>query len=222
MSAAARRRLLGALGAGPIAALAGCIGLPEAPAHVYYELEDAGPVAAPAAASRTPARDAHTLRVSGAAASAFLDGTGLAYSRAPGARAYYQLASWSERPAVRIARLLERRLASTGAFGHVASAGAPVRADWLLELRLEQFFHDDVSPPGMARIELAAELIDWRARRAIGQRRFAHSEPLADESAAQAAAAFNRALARLLDELQGWAIALAEASQRPGVAPAGS
>lgn len=220
MSAAARRRLLGALGAGPIAALAGCIGLPEAPAHVYYELEDAGPV--PAAAPHMPVRGARTLRVSGAAASAFLDGTGLVYSRAPGARAYYQLASWSERPAVRIARLLERRLAATGAFGDVASAGAPVRAEWLLELQLEQFFHDDVAPPGAARIELAAELIDWSARRPIGRRRFTHGEPLAGESAAHAVAAFNRALARLLDELQAWTTALAAASQRPEGAPAGS
>ncbi|MCL4184225.1 MAG: membrane integrity-associated transporter subunit PqiC [Burkholderiaceae bacterium] len=221
MSRAARRRLLGALGAGPLAAtLTGCIGLPEVPAHVHYELEDAGRIAA--APARVPARDARTLRISGAAASAFLDGTGLAYSRAPGARAYYRLASWSERPAVRIARLLERRLASAGAFGDVASAGTPVRTDWLLELQLEQFFHDDVSPPGSARIELAAELIDWTARRVTGRRRFAHSEPLAGESAAQAVAAFNRALARLLDELQAWTIALAAASQQPGRAPAGS
>lgn len=218
---AARRRLLAALGAAPLAAmLAGCAGLRETRAHVYYELEDPG--RAPAVAARASARDGRTLLVAGSAAGAFVDGTGLAYSRAPGARAYYQLASWSERPAERIARLLERRLAASGAFADVASAGAPLLPDWLLELQLEQFFHDDVSPPGDARIELAAELIDWRARRAIARHRFTQSEPLAAESAAQAVAAFNRALARLLDELQAWTIALAAASQRPGAAAVGS
>jgi ABC-type uncharacterized transport system auxiliary subunit len=88
-----------------------------------------------------------------------------------------------------------------------------VRGDWLLELQLEQMFHDDVSPPGVARIEVSAELLDWAGRRAIGRRRFVQQEPLAGESAVQAVAAFNRALARLLDEVQAWV--LAQAARTP-------
>lgn len=198
-----RRRLLGVLGALPAASvLGGCIGLGEAPAHVFYELEDHGPARPVAAAARSP----RTLLVSGVAASAFDDGTGIAYSRAPGARAYYQLASWTERPAGRIARLLVRRLADSGAFEDVASASAAVRGDWLLELQLEQLLHDDLSPPGVARIELVAELVDRAERRAIGRRRFVQQEPLAGETSAQAVAAFNRALTRLLDEVRDWVL----------------
>ncbi len=206
MSSSLRRRLIGALGATPVAAaLPACIGLREAPAHIHYRLDDHAVAQRAAGGTRNP----RTLLVAGVAASAFDDGTGIAFSRAPGARAHYQFASWSERPAGRIARLLVNRLAASEAFGDVASATAAVRGDWLLELQLEQMFHDDVSPPGVARIEVSAELLDWAGRRAIGRRRFVQQEPLAGESAVQAVAAFNRALARLLDEVQAWVLAQA-------------
>ena len=210
MSNRLRRRLIGALGATPVAAaLPACIGLREAPAHIHYRLDDHAVAQRAAGGTRNP----RTLLVAGVAASAFDDGTGIAFSRAPGARAHYQFASWSERPAGRIARLLVNRLAASEAFGDVASATAAVRGDWLLELQLEQMFHDDVSPPGVARIEVSAELLDWAGRRAIGRRRFVQQEPLAGESAVQAVAAFNRALARLLDEVQAWV--LAQAARTP-------
>jgi ABC-type uncharacterized transport system auxiliary subunit len=215
VSGALRRQLVVALGAAPLASvLPGCVGLGEAPAHVYYELDDIAAASRPAQAAgdRTGAgaARARTLLVAGNAASAFYDSTGLAYSRSAGARAHYQLASWTERPAGRIARLLERRLAASGAFADVASATAAVRGDWLLELQLEQLYHDDSTPPGVARIELTAELTDWVARRTIGRRRFAKAEPLASESAAQAVAAFERALGRLLDDAQRWVLAQAD------------
>lgn len=218
MRAALRRRLLGMFAATPIASgLSGCIGPGQAPAHLRYELDDPAPQAPPAGvegAHAAAAARAHTLLVEGIAANAFLDSTAIAYSRSPGARASYQFASWTERPAVRIARLLERRLAATDVFADVASATAPVRGDWLLELRLEQFYHDDQAPPGRVRIELVAGLVDRAARRTIARRRFAQGEPLADESAAQAVAAFGRALSRLLDEIQRWVLREAD---RPGV-----
>ncbi len=209
-----RRIVLGAAAVPPAAILAGCAGLGPAPAHVHYELEDAAPAAAARAAPAPGAASARTLLIAGVAGSAFYDGTGLAYSRAAGARAYYQFASWTERPSLRIARLLERRLAASGAFADVASATAPVRGDWLLELRLEQLYHDDAAPPGVARVEVVAELTDWAARRALGRRRFEQVEPLAAESAAQAVAACGRALSRLLDETQRWV--LAQAGRPPG------
>ncbi len=227
MKLALRRRLLRVLGAMPLAAtLPGCIGPGRAPAHLYYELDDPGAAAQRAtgggantgagtatdAGNATASARARTLLVDGVAANAFLDGTAIAYSRAPGTRASYQFASWTERPASRIARLLGQRLAASGAFADVASATAPVRGDWLLELQLEQLYHDDLVPPGVARIELVAELTGRATRRTIGRRRFAQAEPLANESAAQAAAAFGRALGRLLDEAQDWVVAQARPS----------
>lgn len=205
---AARRRLLGAFAAAPLAgALGGCLGLGEVPAHVYYELDDLGGTP-PAAGARVE----HTLLVAGSAANGLLDSTALAFSRAAGARQQYQFASWSERPAQRIARLMARRLREAQVFRDVVAETAPVRGDWLLELQLEQLFHDDATPPGEARIEVAVDLVDRLARRSIARRRFAQHEPLTVESAAQAVAAFDRALTRLLDEASAWVLAQAARS----------
>ncbi|OJX03305.1 MAG: hypothetical protein BGO72_00675 [Burkholderiales bacterium 70-64] len=203
--------MLGAFAAAPLAgALAGCVGLGEAPAHVYYELDDLGGGTPPAAGARVE----HTLLVAGSAVNGLLDSTALAFSRAAGARQQYQFASWSERPAQRIARLMARRLREAQVFRDVVAETAPVRGDWLLELQLEQLFHDDAAPPGEARIEVTADLVDRLARRSIARRRFVQREPLAGESAAQAVAAFDRALTRLLDEASAWV--LAQAARPPG------
>lgn len=202
---AARRRVLGTITAVPLAAaLAGCLGAGQAPAHVYYELDDLGRTP-PAAGTRVE----HTLLVAGSAANGLLESTALAFSRAPGARQHYQYASWSEPPAQRIARLLARRLREARQFRDVAVDTAPVRGDWLLEVQLEQLFHDAGTPPGEARIEVSVELVDRLARRSIARQGFAQHEPLAGASAAQAVAAFDRALTRLLDEAAAWVLAQA-------------
>lgn len=205
MSRALRRRALASLALVPLSgALSGCLGLGAAPARIYYELDDLGHTPA---AGGAPIE--HSLLVAGVAIGSLLDGTGLVFSRAAGAREYYQFASWAERPAARIARLLARRLRQARVFRDVAMETAPVRGDWLLEVQLEHLFHDDVSPPGEARIELALDLIDRASHRSLARQRFAQREPLAVESASQAVAAFDRALTRLLDDAANWVIARA-------------
>lgn len=215
-----RRRLLAAA-ALPLlaAATTGCGNLRgslrgDAPVHVYYELDDL---------RGDPPRDGgvridQRLLVAGQPGSTLYDSVGMAYSRAPGARSYYQFASWSEQPAQRLTRLAARRLAAMQVFRDVAGVTGAVRGDWLLELQLDQMYHDDLRPPGSARIDVFAELIDWRERQALSRRRFAVSEPLEQENAAAAAAAFNRALTRLLDDLANWVVAQGSAAQAAGQA----
>lgn len=202
-----RRLALRALAAMLAAASSGCIGLPEAAPHTSYVLRDAGASSPVAAAPRS-----HALLVASSSASAFLDGTEIAYSREPGALAYYRFASWTERPAERIGHLLQRRLAQTRAFRDVAATTAAVQGEWLLEIQLEEMFHDDVAPPGVARVSVFARLVDRARRRTLGSRRFMQAEPLAVESAAGAVRGFESATTRLLDEIVAWVLAQALAS----------
>lgn len=185
------------------AAMSACTIVPEAPAHMHYELRDLGeskPVGGKALD--------RTLLI-GSSAAAFHDGTGLVYSRLPGALGYYQFASWSERPAERMAQLLQRRVAQTGAFRDVAATTASVTGEWLLDVRLEQLYHDDSRPPGTARLEVFVRLVDRKTAKTIADRRFLHREPVEVESAAYAVQAFERAVTRWLDDTVEWLTTIA-------------
>jgi cholesterol transport system auxiliary component len=176
----------------------------DAPARVWYQLEDQRP------AERSPgAALPRTLLVEAVSASAVYDSSALVFSRAPGALAPYQYAAWADRPARRIGMLVEQRLVASGRFATVAQSTAGVRGDLMLRLSLDEFVHDAAAPPGRVRVALRADLIDWNGRTQVARRAFTASEPVATEDAAAAVAGFNRAVTRLLDELAPWVEAAA-------------
>jgi cholesterol transport system auxiliary component len=190
------RVLLCGLGTG----LAGCISFQDVPPREYYVLED---LATPGASKHaTPA--GRVLLVSAASASPFYDTQNLVFSRAPGQRAYYQFAGWTERPGRRLSELLMRRLEARGSFKSVAATTAGIKGDFILSTRLEEFYHDTGANPGSVRIEVSAELVDYAGRTIVAQRRFAESVPATAENAQAAVAAFNRAATTLLDDMSAW------------------
>ena len=180
--------------------VAGCVGIPDVPPREYYVLEDF----AGAGAAKPGDATGRVLLVNPAAASPFYDTQNLVFSRAPGQRAYYQFAGWTERPARRLSELLTRRLEARGGFRSVAATTSGVRGDVVLNARLEEFYHDVTSKPGSVRVEVAAECIDFSGRTVVSRRRFVQSAPAAGENAQAAVAAFNQATTALLDEMAGW------------------
>ena len=188
--------LLCGLGTG----LAGCMSFQDVPPREYYVLDDL----AKASASTPAAQAGRVLLVSPASASPFYDTQNLVFSRSPGQRAYYQFAGWTERPGHRINELLTRRLEARGSFKSVAATTAGVKGDFVLNTRLEEFYHDTVPNPGSVRVEVSAELVDYAARTIVAQRRFAQSVTATGENAQAAVAAFNRATTTLLDEMSAW------------------
>jgi len=188
--------LLCGLGTG----LAGCMSFQDVPPREFYVLDDL----AKASAAKPAARGGRVLLVSAASASPFYDTQNLVFSRAPGQRAYYQFAGWTERPGRRLNELLVRRLEARGGFKSVAATTAGVKGDLVLNTRLEEFYHDAAASPGSVRIEVSVELVDYAGRTIVAQRRFAQSAPAAGENAQAAVAAFNRAMTALLDEMSAW------------------
>lgn len=221
-SKAARRSLLRVLPAIPALGLAGCFG--GRTPHAWWELDDARAGAA-GRAEPDAARERLSLLVEGVAAGALYDGTALLYSRGAGMRAPYQYASWTERPAARLARLARRRLQARGGFRDVSLAEAGTASELLLTLTLESLHHElprgigqgeasgavgnggnggEGGASGVLRLAVAAQLLDWRARRAIASRTFSLAEPVASADAAGAVQAAGRAVASLLDALAPW------------------
>ena len=183
-----------------LGALAGCVSIPDPPPREYYVLEDL----APAGAAKAAAEDGRVLLVNPAFTSPFYDTQSLVFSRAPGQRAYYQFAGWTERPGRALGELLARRLDADGKFRAVAATTAGVSGDVVLHVRLEEFYHDVAAKPGKVRIEATAVLVDPVGRTLIARQRFVQSAPVADENARAAVSAFNQATTALLDEMSSW------------------
>lgn len=180
-------------------ALTGCVSSGPREVQRYYVLEDSKASTAKA----EPAR-ASTLLLAPTTASSFYDTQGIAYSRAPGMRAYYQYHSWTEQPGRRIGELLAARLERSGAFRAVASVTSAVRGELVLSTRLAELYHDAASAPGSARVSLTAELTDPARRVLVARHSFSASAPAASYDAPGAVQAFNQALAALLDEVAAW------------------
>lgn len=201
-----RRRALGWLAAAPglsvLAGLAGCVNLglgDGAGAHRHLVLHDP---AAPPAPRDAPLVPALLIRPQGLAAPA--DMLAIAYALRPHELAYYQLASWTERPVRRVPRLLQQRLQARGVARSVGLLGDPLEADWLLGVAVDELHHDLREPPGQGRIVLTLDLFDRSVRRRVAQRRIEALAPAPAADAAGSAAALSQALGRAFDTLVPW------------------
>lgn len=186
------------------ATLTGCLNLGDAsnaPAVVYYVLNDAAP--APAAPAPLSPATVRTLRVLDTATGNFYDTDQLVFSRIADTRGLYQFARWTDRPSKRFTELMRTRLDHQGIW-NVSAGGGYVRDDWLLDTKLIEFYHDAVSNPGQVRLVLRADLVDIKQRKLLGHRVFEQQVPLASYDAAAAAQASSLAVSRVLDDLTAW------------------
>jgi ABC-type uncharacterized transport system auxiliary subunit len=171
----------------------------ESPPQTYLALRDPG-----AAPSRRTEPLVPALVIQALPADALADTAGIAYARKPHEYAYYQLASWTDRPVRQLPRLLQRRLEARGTAADIGQNGDPLRSDWLLTLAVNVLYHDVSVRPGQGRVALTAELHDRRNRRRIARRRFEAAAPAAREDSSSGAEAMSVATGRVFDELVPW------------------
>ena len=173
-----------------IVLLATCLAACSAPgpreADRYFVLEAAG------VADAAP-RTGTSVYVAPTSASGFYDTQDIAYSRAPGERAYYQFNRWTERPQRSIHGQLASRL-----------QGAASPGGLRLNTHLEEIYHDATQEPGTAHIAITAALVDPANGTTLARRTFTRSAPAATYDAPGAVGGFNQALAALLGDIEGW------------------
>ena len=200
-----KRRAFVALSAAAMPALfSACGGInvgigAESPAQTYLALRDPG-----AAPTRRAAPLVPTLIIQALPADALADTAGIAYARRPHEYAYYQLASWTDRPVRQLPRLLQRRLEARGTAGAVGQNGDPLRSDWLLGLSIDAIYPDVSVQPGQGRVALTAELSDRRGRQRFARRSFEEAAPAASEDSSAGVEAMSVATGRLFDALVPW------------------
>lgn len=197
MSPAAGLRRSAALAAA--AAMCGCASIFGGDASpTFFVWQDPGK-SAPATAALP-----RTLVVVPTATATFYDTQRIVFSQASGTRAYYQLAAWTERPGKRFDVLLLDRLLARNAFAGIAATTSGTRGDLVLAASIDDIYHDNARQPGVARLRITVELADRSGRALLARRTLLQEVPLADENAASAVAAFDTAVARMLDELVPW------------------
>jgi cholesterol transport system auxiliary component len=180
--------------------LSACMSLGESgPAQQFYVLNE-GRVSA----LNTPPRAiASTVLLNTSAGSPFYDSVRLAYSQAPAARAYYQFANWTTRPSVRLGQLLAQRLNAEGKV-NLAWLSSDIAGDWLLDMRVDEFYHDVSVTPGHARLIIQAELVERRTQKIKASRVFHVHVEAKSQDAAGAVAAFQTATTTWLDQMSAW------------------
>jgi ABC-type uncharacterized transport system auxiliary subunit len=210
MSATQRRAIEGALRAlaawlaalwlAPLLAACMSIGIGgQAAPHVHHVLRDAAP-----AMPRRAEPLVGALLIQSVPASSMADTVSIAYSRRAHEFAFYQFATWAERPTRALPRLLQRRLEVRGVAAAVGSVGEPMRADWLLTIGVDTLHHDLSAGPGQARLALTAELYDRRSRTRVAKRQFEASAPTSADDSAGAASALALSVAQVFDTLVPW------------------
>lgn len=186
--------------------MSGCVNLgldgggKDAAEIVYHVLEDAGRQVTPL--SSPPSE--RVLVLVDTNAGAFYDTDGIAFSKQPGTRGYYQFARWSERAGKRFSDLLLNRLEMEKTYSAVASTSSNVRGDLLLTTDIVEFFHDANQQPGVARMELRAELIDLKTRSLLARKTFSQSVAVTSFDAAGAHKALNQAATQTLNDMLDW------------------
>ncbi len=182
--------------------LAGCISVGvggDVPRQAHYRLHDDGVATPRRAEPLVPA-----LLIQAMPADATADTLSIAFSPRANEFAFYQLASWTERPVRQLPRLLQQRLQARGVAAAVGVIGDPLRSDWLLTIAVDTLHHDVGVAPGQARVALTVELFDRRDRRRVAHRSFEAAVPTASADSAAAAAAMSVAVTRTFDAVVPW------------------
>ena len=183
-------------------ALGGCgtVGIGgETVPQVLHQLRDLG-----TAAPRRAAPLVAALLIQPRPADAMADTASISYARRANEFAFYQFASWTERPVRQLPRLLQQRLEARGVAGAVGILGDPLRADWLLTVSVDALHHDVVLPPGLGRVALTVELFDRRSRSRVARHQFAAAVPSARADSAAATVALSAAVTEVFDALLPW------------------
>ena len=185
--------------------LAGCGSLSitnSSPKIDYFVLQD---LALPAPSTTpAPARSSRGLLIASSTSQALFDSERMVFTKDGISRSYYQFANWSERPPQSLATLAETRLSRVGSFRAVTQSTSGVKADLLLTLRLNELTHDDSVSPGVMRLEVTADLVDWRTRELVARRVFVGAVAVASRDSIGGAQAANRAITTMLDDLSPW------------------
>ena len=197
---AKRRRLRAAAAIALLPLLAGCGGLlSKAPDRPLYRLN-------PAFEQRRLPPSGAQLVIATPAASAGLDTKRIALIRSPVAIDYFADAEWVDRPPFLVKQALIEAFDKSRAFAGVASEGAGINADFVLNIEIREFaaLYDSPDAAPLVRVRLDGELITMSGRTIIAETSVSREARAAANDIAATVLAFERAAGGAIDGLLTW------------------
>lgn len=167
-------------------------------------------MAAAPASSHTSAATPHaaTLAIARITAPAWLQGTAMHYRlryRHRGTVAAYADSTWAAPPAQMLARVLQTRLAASGAWRAVVGADAGAATTYRLQVRLDDFTQVFTHPQhSHGVLDATVTLIAGGSDAAVAQTRIRLDVPAPSPDAAGGVAALNAASAEFATRVQTW------------------
>ncbi|MGB5671704.1 MAG: ABC-type transport auxiliary lipoprotein family protein, partial [Sedimenticolaceae bacterium] len=132
------------------------------------------------------------------------DTSDMAYMRKPHEIEYFAQHRWVDAPARMLDPLLVQAAEQSGLFRSVVGSGSGVKADLRLDSRLIHLQQVCRLNPSQLQLALRVTLVKVSSARAIASRTLSVSEPIEARSPYAGVEAANRAVARLLSDLQGF------------------
>lgn len=129
-------------------------------------------------------------------------GSGMAYMRTPHQVEYFAKHRWADAPARMLEPLLVRAAARTGRFRSVAGAGGGLGADLRLDSKLLHLQQVCRLNPSELQLALQVSLVDVPSAQLLATQTLSVSEPIHERGPVAGVQAANRAVARLLTEVQ--------------------
>lgn len=171
--------------------------------RTYLLTAEGSPARLPEGTER-PSEKRGILLVSVPQASPGYDTARMIYQKRPQEVNYYAASQWADTPGRMLHPLLVRALASTETFDAVVQTPSVARGDYRLDsddLILEQQFFER---PTRVYLSIRLQLIDLKDLNVIGTRTFQAMEASPSEDAYGGVVAANRAVSRLLGEIEEW------------------
>lgn len=175
---------------------------PSEPIHSYVLEAEEGREFSEMKGSRPQARP--TLLVSLPEPAPGFETPRMVYVTMPHELNFYAASQWVESPAAMVAPLIVQRLESSGLWSAVAHMPTPVRGDLRLDIDQVALAQEFLQEPSRVRLSLRAQVLTISDPHVLGTRRFDIREEAPSEDAYGGVLAAQRAVRRLLDDLQEW------------------
>ncbi len=153
------------------------------------------------------------LEVSAPQARAGYDSPRMVYIQRPYELNYYAHNEWADGPARMLWPLLVKALEASGRFSALVDGPKGVLADLRLDTEIMNLQNEVDAQRSQGRVVLRAQLIELGAHRVLGTQTFEAVEPAPSADPYGGVAAINRALARVLEEIVEFCVALTESER---------